>query len=112
VEVGGGDGGGGAHGRPPPAPGAAGCVLNDVYREAERLGVEVRGVRVCASGGFDPDTWRSTGIGYVVDLDSGATPAEVAAVVAAVDEVAEIPRSIRAGAPVSRRSSATSIRER
>jgi len=25
---------------------AAGCVLNDVYREAQRLGVEVRGVRV------------------------------------------------------------------
>ena len=29
----------------------AGCVLNDVYREAQALGVEVRGVRVTAQGG-------------------------------------------------------------
>ncbi len=29
------------------------CVLNDTYREAERLGVEVRGVAVEVDGGFD-----------------------------------------------------------
>ena len=31
----------------------AGCVLNDVFREAERLGIIVHGVRVTASGGFN-----------------------------------------------------------
>ena len=41
---------------------AAGCVLNDVYREAAELGIEVKGVRVCAAGGSDADTWTSTGI--------------------------------------------------
>src|SRR6478609_2658137 len=51
---------------------AAGCVLNDVYREAERLGVPIDGVRVTASGGFDTDTWQSTGISYAVDIDSPA----------------------------------------
>lgn len=81
---------------------AAGCVLNDVFREAERLGVAVHGVRVTASGGFDADTWRSTGIGYVVDLDSPASPGELDALLSAVDAVAEIPRAIRAGAPVHR----------
>jgi hypothetical protein len=51
---------------------AAGCVLNDVYREAAALGIEVKGVRVCAAGGFDTATWKSMGVSYSVDLnDSG-----------------------------------------
>lgn len=45
------------------------CVLNDTYREAQRLGIEVRGVSVAADGGFD-DEWRSTGVEYSVTLDS------------------------------------------
>lgn len=81
---------------------AAGCVLNDVYREAERLGLPVAGVRVTATGAFDTETWASTGIGYAVDVDSPASAERVDEVLAAVDAVAEIPRAIRAGAPVRR----------
>jgi uncharacterized OsmC-like protein len=44
---------------------AGGCVLNDVYREAERQEVAIEGVRVTASGGYDTETWKSTGIGYM-----------------------------------------------
>jgi uncharacterized OsmC-like protein len=79
----------------------AGCVLNDVYREAQALGVTLHGVRVRASGGFD-DTWASTGITYSVDVDSPDDPSAVSALLARVDEVAEIPRALRAGAPVTR----------
>ena len=78
------------------------CVLNDTYREAERLGVAVDGVAVEADGTFD-DEWRSTGIEYVVTLATRAPTDDVARLGAAVDEVAEIPRAIRAGARVSRR---------
>jgi uncharacterized OsmC-like protein len=81
---------------------AAGCVLNDVYREAETLGLPVGGVRVTATGGFDTGTWQSTGITYAVDLDSPASPDEIAALLRRVDDVAEIPKSIRAGARVQR----------
>lgn len=81
---------------------AAGCVLNDIYREAERLGVPLLGVRVSAFGGFDPATWQSTGIGYTIDVDSRAAADKVAAVLKVVDSVAEIPRAIRAGASVER----------
>ncbi|MBN9186046.1 MAG: OsmC family protein, partial [Microbacterium sp.] len=81
---------------------AAGCVLNDVYREAEGMGVPVAGVRVVASGGFDPETWASTGIAYTVDVDSPVPERHVRALLQRVDEVAEIPRAIRAGAPVAR----------
>jgi uncharacterized OsmC-like protein len=81
---------------------AAGCVLNDVYREAEHLGIDVRGVRVTASGDFDTDTWRSTGISYAVDVDSPASSTELGRLLETVDGVAEIPKSIRAGATVVR----------
>jgi uncharacterized OsmC-like protein len=81
---------------------AAGCVLNDVYREAERLSIEIRGVRVTAGGGFNTETWQSTGITYIVDVDSPASEHEQDALLDAVDSVAEIPKSIRAGATVGR----------
>lgn len=79
----------------------AGCVLNDLYREADALGLAIDGVRVTAEGGFD-DGWRSTGIRYRVEVDSAAGPEDVAALVRRVDEVAEIPRAIRSGAQVGR----------
>ncbi|GMA25713.1 hypothetical protein GCM10025864_34720 [Luteimicrobium album] len=58
---------------------------------------------VGADGGFDDD-WRSTGVTYEVAVDSPASAADVARMSAAVDDVAEIPRALRAGAPVARRS--------
>ena len=81
---------------------AAGCVLNDVFREAQRMGVPVDGVRVTAGGGYETDTWRSTGVSYTVEVDSPAAPDEIAALLATVDSVAEIPKAIRAGASVDR----------
>ena len=80
------------------------CVLNDLHREAQRLGVELRGVAVVADGGFDDD-WRSTGVAYAVTLDSPAPADEQRALLAAVDAVAEIPRALRAGVPERRRPS-------
>jgi hypothetical protein len=80
----------------------AGCVLNDVFREAQRLGVTVHGVRVIASGAFNTQTWQSTGIGYAVDVDSPASIGDLNTLLDAVDAVAEIPKSIRAGGPVER----------
>jgi len=82
---------------------AAGCVLNDLFREAAALGVPLAGARVTASGGYDTGSWSSTGIAYAVELDSAASPEAIARLLARVDEVAEIPRAIRAGAPVTRR---------
>lgn len=81
---------------------AAGCVLNDLYREAAALGLELRGIRVIAAGGFDPATWQSTGIGYAVEVDADAPADQVARLLATVDQVAEIPQAIRAGTTVTR----------
>jgi uncharacterized OsmC-like protein len=81
---------------------AAGCVLNDLYREALPLGVVLDGVRVRASGEFDAQTWQSTGIRYSVEIRTDGSPDDVARLLDIVDEVAEIPRVIRAGAGVRR----------
>jgi hypothetical protein len=81
---------------------AAGCVLNDIYREAARLGIEMRGARVTAAGGFDTATWQSTGIEYSVEVSADAPADELGHLLEVVDGVAEIPRAIRAGATVRR----------
>jgi hypothetical protein len=81
---------------------AAGCVLNDLYREAAALGLELQGVRVTAAGGFDIATWQSPGIGYSVEVSSDAPAGQIARLLEVVDQVAEIPRAIRAGATVRR----------
>ncbi|MBZ5739804.1 OsmC family protein [Nocardioides mangrovi] len=79
----------------------ASCVLNDVFREA--AGVPVDGVLVSAGGDFDGDSWSTTAIAYSVRVDSPATDDAVAQVLAAVDEVAEIPRAVRGEVKVERR---------
>jgi hypothetical protein len=77
------------------------CILNDTFREAKGLGIVVAGVAVTADGGYDSD-WRSTGIAYSLTIDSPASPDDLERLVALVDEVAEIPRVLRAGTEVRR----------
>lgn len=72
----------------------AGCVLNSVYREAQRRGTRLDGVRVTARGAFDPDSWRSHGIDYDVAVDSALDDAEVEDLIARVEQDAEIPRTL------------------
>jgi hypothetical protein len=74
---------------------AAGCVLNDVYRESVRSGVVVVGALVTTDGDFDRETWQSTGVVYTIELDSPSPQADVRRLLRAVDEVAEIPRAPR-----------------
>jgi hypothetical protein len=80
----------------------AGCVLNDLYGEAAALGIELKGVRVIAAGGFDTATWRSTGIDYSVEVSSDTPADQLAHLLEVVDRVAEIPQAVRAGATVRR----------
>jgi hypothetical protein len=78
------------------------CVLNDLYRDGDVLGVPVSGARVTARGEFDTTSWVSTGITYTVEVDSVGSPEEVRKLIERVDEVAEIPRVLRAGLTVER----------
>jgi hypothetical protein len=77
-------------------------VLNDTYREAAALNIEIVGVRVSASGGFDTRTWQSTGIQYVLEIDSPASSRDVEQLRLRVEQVAEIPKALRLGCQVVR----------
>lgn len=83
---------------------AGGCVLNDVYREAQASGVAVDGVLVTVDGDFDRETWVSTGITYSIEIDSASPDEAVQRLLRTVENVAEIPRALQAGVPVERRS--------
>lgn len=80
----------------------AGCVLNDVHREAKQLGIPVDGVKVVANGDFNRETWESTGIEYAVEVSTSASEDELSELLDVVDRVAEIPKAMRAGGSVRR----------
>ena len=78
------------------------CVLNDVYREA-LPDLRIDGVLVEVGGDFDSDSWSTTSIGWQARVDSPEDGDAVAALLARVDEVAEIPQVLRGEVTVSRR---------
>lgn len=78
----------------------AGCVSNDLFREARSMGVELRRVRVIVRGDFTGDPAVSTDITYDVELEGDASQQRLRELVGRVDRIAEIPNSLRAGTPV------------
>lgn len=76
------------------------CVSNDLFREASARGLRLTRVRVTADGGFEGRPCRSTGIDYRVELEGDAPEADLRALLAQVDDIAEIPAVLRAGAVV------------
>jgi uncharacterized OsmC-like protein len=78
----------------------AGCVSNDLFREARANGIALRRVRVTARGAFAGAPPVSEGIDYEVELEGDAEPSRLEALLAHVDAIAEIPNSLRRGTPV------------
>jgi uncharacterized OsmC-like protein len=78
----------------------AGCVSNDLYREAHALGIGLTRVRVTVEGDFAGDPPVSEEIAYRVEVEGNASPEELKRLVQRVDAIAEIPNSLRGGTPV------------
>ncbi len=78
----------------------AGCVSNDLFREAEARGLRLTRVRVRVDGGFAGSPAVSTGIGYEVEVEGDASTGDLRALVDHVDAIAEIPASLRGGTAV------------
>ena len=78
----------------------AGCVSNDLFREARAGGITLRRVRVTARGAFAGSPPVSSGVEYEVEVEGDADPSQLEALVAHVDAIAEIPNSLRRGTPV------------
>jgi putative redox protein len=78
----------------------AGCISNDLFREARREGLALEHVRVVVRGDFTGDPAVSTEVVYDVEV-TGQAPAErLRELVGAVDAIAEIPNSLRRGTAV------------
>lgn len=78
----------------------AACISNDLFREAARSGIVLRRVRVTASSDYEGDPAVSTPIEYQVEVDGDASEEALSDLVKRVDEIAEIPNSIRQGTEV------------
>jgi putative redox protein len=79
----------------------AGCISNDLFREARAAGVALRRVQVKVRGDFVGDPAVSEEIQYSVELAGDATEGQLRELVARVDRIAEIPNSLRRGTRVS-----------
>lgn len=90
----------------------AGCVSNDLFREAARRGIRLDHVRVVADSDYAGSPSTSTVIEYEVELSGDASQEVLADLVAHVDEIAEIPNSIRRGTEVRLRSQFSESAER
>jgi uncharacterized OsmC-like protein len=78
----------------------AGCVSNDLFREARAVGLEIDRVRVTVRGDFTGDPAVSTPVEYDVELEGDAPTERFRELVDRVDGIAEIPNSLRRGTPV------------
>jgi putative redox protein len=78
----------------------AGCISNDLFREARVAGIELESVRVKVGGNFVGDPAVSEEILYEVELKGDAPEERLQALVGQVDEIAEIPNSLRQGTRV------------
>lgn len=76
------------------------CYCNDLYREAVARNITIHAVDVEVSGEFGGRGEPATGITYRATVRADASQAEVAALLAETDRVAEIQNTIRRGCPV------------
>jgi len=76
------------------------CYCNDLYREAERLGVPLEGVEVEASAQFPSVGLAATNIRYRASVSSPAPASAVAELLRQTDAVAEVHNTIRSGVAV------------
>ncbi len=78
----------------------AGCVSNDLFREARAEGIELTSVRVRVRGDFSGDPAVSGAVEYEVELEGDAPRDRLNELVERVDRIAEIPNSLRNGTNV------------
>ena len=78
----------------------AGCISNDLFREARTAGIELESVWVKVGGNFVGEPAVSEDILYEVELKGDAPEERLQALVDQVDEIAEIPNSLRRGTRV------------
>jgi len=77
------------------------CYCNDLYREAQRLGITLTRVEVEAHAEFAGIGLAARDIRYRAQVESPASPEQIGELIRQTDAVAEIHNTIRAGVPVT-----------
>jgi uncharacterized OsmC-like protein len=78
----------------------AGCISNDLFREAARSDLDLRRVLVRVVSDYVGDPAVSTPIEYEVELEGNASEDALRELARRVDQIAEIPNSLRRGTEV------------
>ncbi len=78
----------------------AACVSNDLYREAATLGISLSRVSLTVEGKFPGRGEPSGPVTVEVELEGDAPDARLDELLAIVDQVAEIPNSMRGTTPI------------
>jgi putative redox protein len=78
----------------------AACISNDLYREAATHGIRLERVALTVDGGFPARGLGSLPITVDVEVSGDAPATRLRELVAIVDQVAEIPNSMRGTTPV------------
>lgn len=78
----------------------AGCISNDLFREARADGIKLDRVRVVVRGDFNGDPAVSDDVEYDLEIEGEASEDRLRALIQRVDEIAEIPNSLRRGTQV------------
>ena len=76
------------------------CYCNDLYREAERLHLNIEAAEVEASADFPGIGLAATNIRYRATVVSSAPNSAIAELLRQTDAVAEVHNTLRAGVPV------------
>jgi organic hydroperoxide reductase OsmC/OhrA len=76
------------------------CFCNDLYREAAKRGVAVRGVEVEVTGTFNNPGEPAYDVSYRVQVRADASQAVVDDLIRATDAVTEIQNTLRAGCDI------------
>jgi putative redox protein len=76
------------------------CFANDVYREADKRGIEVHGVRVVVECDWEGEPPRATNVRYSTRVEAAAPEDEIMELIQHVDEIAEVHTTLRAGGDV------------
>jgi organic hydroperoxide reductase OsmC/OhrA len=76
------------------------CYCNDLYREAQRLGIAIDGAHVQASAEFAGVGLAASDIRYTAAIRSAASAEDIARLLRETDAVAEVHNTIRTGVPV------------
>ena len=77
------------------------CYCNDIFREAERVGIPVDAVEVRAEADFEDIGLAATNIRYAARVDSPASATQINDLLRQTDAVAEVQNTVRAGVAVA-----------